>query len=108
MLVLVNEFGLSHLCAMQEFDFVGDRADYYFQYLDIHVMNSLQFSQGLTNLATVIVVFKIGIFVNFGLHVDYDHSNTGPEILFYFRGALDGNFKFNNLFEYLLWTFRNG
>ena len=48
MLLFVNEFGLSHLCAEQEFDFLGNRRDYNFPYLDIHVRNLFQIRKGLT------------------------------------------------------------
>ena len=76
MLMLVNKFGLSHVCAFQEFQNIGDPLcydpkckplPYNFPYLDIYLPGNLI-------------------------------------IEFYFRGTKDRNLKFQNLFEYLLWT----
>ena len=73
MLMLVNQFGLNHVCAEPEFQYFGkERYDYHFPYLDIN--------------ATV------------------SNDTLDYEIEFYFRGALDRDFKFKNLFEYLLWA----
>ena len=76
MLMLVNRFGLSHVCALEEFENIEnpyhDR-NYNFPYLDIYLSK-------VPNL----------------------------KIEFYYRGAKDRNFKFKNLFEYLLWSASNG
>ena len=80
MLMLVNQYGLSHVCAEPEF--IGRREDYYFPYLDIKI----SYLRDEWVYATL--------------------NGTSPyEIEFYYRGALDRNFKFKNLFEYLLWLF---
>ena len=80
MLMLVNQYGLSHVCAEPEFQFIGERLDYHFPYLDIKIS------------------YLRDEFLNGAL------NGTSPfQIEFYYRGALDRNFKFKNLFEYLLW-----
>ena len=79
MLMLVNKYGLSHVCALQEFENIGIKIftfghlPYDFHYLDIYLP---------------------------------DPSNS--KIEFYYRGARDRNIRFKNLFEYLLWTADNG
>ena len=40
MLMLVNQYGLSHVCAEPEFQHNGVRDDYHFPYLDIKVSSS--------------------------------------------------------------------
>ena len=81
MLMLVNQYGLSHVSAEPEFQFIGSRSDFYFPYLDLH----LYFPY---------------------LDINYMSSLREEfEIEFYYRGALDRNFKFKNLFEYLLSLF---
>ena len=74
MLMLINEYGLSHVCAFEDLQNIGisrERTDtpLYFPYLDIYLP---------------------------------DPSKSAIE--FYYRGARDRNFKFKNLFEYVLWT----
>ena len=81
MLMLVNKFGLSHVCALREFQNIGTvlytpdypfiYAPYNFPYLDIFLSGYLR-------------------------------------IEFYYRGTKDRKLKFKNLFEYLLWTTSNG
>ena len=84
--MLVNQYGLSHVCAEQEFQYLGNRDDYYFPYLDIKRSYYRE---------EVKVVNVNGSLVR----------KSPYEIEFYYRGALDGNFKFKNLFEYLHWLF---
>ena len=86
--MLVNQYGLSHVCAEPEFQFIGRREDYYFPYLDI----KLSYLRG-----EYIDEFLNGTNGTIG----YNYY----EIEFYYRGALDRDFKFENLFEYLLWLF---
>ena len=82
MLMLVNTFGLSHVCAFQEFQNIGEPffqlLPYNFPYLDIYLPG------------------RVG------------PGRAGPGIEFYSRGTKDRKLKFKNLFEYLLWTASNG
>ena len=81
MLLLVNNYGLSHVCALQEFKNIENELrftlPYNFPYLDIYLSTP-----------------------------SFNSSNTNIE--FYYRGAKDQNLKFRNLFEYLFWTALNG
>ena len=76
--MLVNQYGLSHVCAFDEFENIGvDKRPndflYNFPYLDIYLP---------------------------------DPGNEAIE--FYYRGTRDRKFKFKNLFEYMLWNSLNG
>ena len=86
MLMLLNKYGLSHVCAFDEFENIGVPArsrrnrpnlpndfPYNFPYLDIY----------------------------------FPDSRTSA-IEFYYQGARDRRFKFKNLFEYMLWNSLNG
>ena len=78
MLMLVNLYGLSHVCAFDEFENIGvltrpNDYPYNFPYLDI-----------------------------------YFPDPRKSAIEFYYRGARDRNLKFKNLFEYMLWNSLNG
>ena len=45
MLMLVNEYGLSHVCALREFQNIGDslyKQRYNFPYLDIYLSGNLE------------------------------------------------------------------
>ena len=80
MLMLVNKYGLSHICALPEFKNVEIEKvwilPYNFPYLDIYL--------------------------------SYDESRSFSNIEFYYRGAKDRNLQLRNLFEHLLWTAING
>ena len=80
MLLLVKKYGLSHICALPEFQSIGiverSRLPYNFPYLDIHL--------------------------------SYDRSRSYSTIEFYYRGAKDRNLQLRNLFEHLLSTALNG
>ena len=80
MLILVNKYGLSHVCALQEFKDIGTNdlsmtkvtlMPYNFPFLDIYLSNT---------------------------------SGFNSIIEFYYRGTKDQNLKFKNLFEYLFST----
>ena len=82
MLMLVNHYGLSHVCAFDQFENIevlntaGEISrtfPYNFPYLDIYLPDS-----------------------------------RTSAIEFYYRGARDRRFKFKNLFEYMLWNSLNG
>ena len=82
MLMLVNHYGLSHVCAFDQFENIevlntaGEISrtfPYNFPYLDIY-FSDLQYQA----------------------------------IEFFYRGARDRKFKFKNLFEYMLWNSLNG
>ena len=95
MLLLINEYGLSHVCAKTEFkntEFDGDgkvRYNYIapvnFPYLDILVVKN---SINITHFTP--------------------HFQQTFEPMFYFRGAKEKTMKFNNLFEYILSTVPHG
>ena len=80
MLLLVNKYGLSHICALPEFENIGiveaSRLPFNFPYLDIYL--------------------------------SYDESRSYSNIEFFYRGAKDRKLELRNLFEYLLWTALNG
>ena len=86
--MLVNRFGLSHVCAIEEFENIGKPVDsrfkpYYFPYLDTY------------------------------LSIDYNYFGSylmieNIKIEIYYRGAKDRKLKFKNLFEYLLWSASSG
>ena len=80
MLLLVNKYGLSHICALPEFQNIGidetSRLAYNFPYLDIYL--------------------------------SYDERQSFSNIEFYYRGAKDRRLELRNLFEHLLWTALNG
>ena len=79
MLILVKKYGLSHVCALQEFKAIGGDAllslvmlmPYNFPFLDIYLSNT---------------------------------SGFNSIIEFYYRGTKDQNLTFKNLFEYLFST----
>ena len=77
MLLLLNKYGLSHVCALEEFQNIGipsQRLPYSFPNLDILLPG--------------------------GLGLRFGHSDSAIE--FFNRGAHDRQLEFNNLFEYLL------
>ena len=80
MLILVNKYGLNHICALPEFQNIGsvqhNNLPYNFPYLDIYL--------------------------------SYDESRSYSNIEFYYRGAKDRKLQLRNLFEHLLWTALNG
>ena len=78
MMMLVNKYGLSHVCAKKELEETGLNI---FPYLDV--------SSQLAECT----------------HFDPDTKTCYgyiPQMKFYFRGALDRNSPLKNLFEYLL------
>ena len=79
MLMLVNRFGLSHVCALEEFKNTLDKRfkPYYFPYLDTYISID---------------------------YIAYPELIENWKIEFYYRGAKDRKLKFENLFEYLLWS----
>ena len=80
MLILVNKYGLSHVCALQEFQDIGPSQirtmPYNFPFLDIYLSNTS--------------------------HKRGEQYNSTIE--FYYRGTKDQNLTFKNLFEYLFST----
>ena len=86
--MLVNKYGLSHVCALQEFQNIGKHSlselPYNYPYLDIYLPITWNPRPWISTY-----------------HLD-------PKIEFYYRGAKDRTLKFKNLFEYLLWTADNG
>ena len=84
MLILVKKYGLSHVCALQEFKAIGGDAllslvklmPYNFPFLDIYLSNTSYKWEGQYN----------------------------STIEFYYRGTKDQNLTFKNLFEYLFST----
>ena len=90
MLLLVNKYGLSHVCALEEFQNLGipsDRLPYNFPNLDI------LFPLGLRSSPS---------------DSCFDSCFNSAAIEFFYRGVHDRQLEFNNLFEYLLWTASNG
>ena len=80
MLILVNKYGLSHVCALQEFKDIGLSQrrimPYNFPFLDIYLSNT-----------------------SYKWNEQYNST-----IEFYYRGTKDKNLTFKNLFKYLFST----
>ena len=97
MLLLINEYGLSHVCAKTEFkntEFDGDGKVRYnfiapinFPYLDLQMLKNN---------------------INTTTYYDILQHKQTIEPMFYFRGAKEKTTKFNNLFEYILSTVPHG
>ena len=88
MLKLVKKYGLSHVCALEQFKNIGTtslnvKLPYNFPNLDIHLSGAI----GLLTFAI---------------------ERNVSAIKFYYRGANDRKLEFQNLFEYLLWAASNG
>ena len=80
MLLLVNKYGFSHVCAFPELKNIGDEMwglPFNFPFLDIHL--------------------------SYRMIRDRVYHPV-PTIEFYYRGAKDRNLQWRNLFEHLLST----
>ena len=77
MIMLVNKYGFSHVCAFPELKNIGDemfRLPFNFPFLDIHL--------------------------SYRMIRDRVYHPV-PTFEFYYRGAKDRNIKYRNIFEYL-------
>ena len=94
MLILVKKYGLSHVCALQEFKAIGGNAvwnavmlmPYNFPFLDIYLSNTSVRIQSEPS------------------EPPEPQSEPNSIIEFYYRGTKDQNLTFKNLFEYLFST----
>ena len=86
MLLLLNKYGLSHVCALQEFQDIGPVSS------DLSILN-------------FIMPYN---FPFLDIYLSDTPFNTKLAIEFYYRGTRDKNLAFKNLFEYLLSTAVDG
>ena len=86
MLSLVNNYGLSHVCANQEFENVeiGRNINYNFPYLDMYLKEEYLSPSDWPDLTST-------------------EFSIRRSIEFFLRGTKDKDWEFQNLFEFLFW-----